>query len=172
MAENTMYSNDAQASSTSGSSSSGNAGYAAASGLGAVMGFKASQAAAKQTKLMAEYDAKVKENEKILLARSARDEEKRLRKGSEKLKSAQVVAASKSGTVVGTGSNLLALRDAAMGTELDAITIRYASSIEQQKKTQQAAMIKAKGASRASAIKTQAYANLLESGSKAATMMG
>ena len=161
-----------QASSTSGSSSSGNAGYAAASGLGAFMGFKASQAAAKQTKLMAEYDAKVKENEKILLARSARDEEKRLRKGSEKLKSAQVVAASKSGTVAGTGSNLLALRDAAMGTELDAITIRYASSIEQQKKTQQAAMIRASGKSKSSAIKTQAYANLLESGSKAATMMG
>jgi hypothetical protein len=121
---------------------------------------------------MAEYDAKVKENEKILLARSARDEEKRLRKGSEKLKSAQVVAASKSGTVVGTGSNLLALRDAVMGTELDAITIRYASSIEQQKKTQQAAMIRASGKSKSSAIKTQAYANLLESGSKAATMMG
>tara|TARA_R110002073_G_scaffold63344_4_gene158620 strand:- start:1385 stop:1900 length:516 start_codon:yes stop_codon:yes gene_type:complete len=169
---NSNYSNDTQAANSGGSSSSGNAGYAAASGLGAVMGFKASQAAAKKTKLMADYDAKVKENEKILLARSARDEEKRLRKGSEKLKSAQVVAASKSGTVVGTGSNLLALRDVAMGTELDAITIRYASSIEQQKKTQQAAMIKAKGASRASAIKTQAYANLLESGAKAATMMG
>mgnify|MGYP003630927203 FL=1 len=169
---NSNYSNDTQAANSGGSSSSGNAGSAAASGLGAVMGFKASQAAAKQTKLMADYDAKVKENEKILLARSARDEEKRLRKGSEKLKSAQVVAASKSGTVVGTGSNLLALRDVAMGTELDAITIRYASSIEQQKKTQQAAMIKAKGASRASAIKTQAYANLLESGAKAATMMG
>ena len=172
MAENTMYSNDAQASSTSGSSSSGNAGYAASTGIGAFMGFKASQAAAKQTKLKAEYDAKVKQNEKILLARSARDEEKRLRKGSEKLKSAQVVAASKSGTVAGTGSNLLALRDAAMGTELDAITIRYASNIEQQKKTQQAAMIRASGKSKSSAIKTQAYANLLESGSKAATMMG
>tara|TARA_R100001369_G_scaffold77730_1_gene107199 strand:+ start:47 stop:553 length:507 start_codon:yes stop_codon:yes gene_type:complete len=154
------------------SGSSGNAGYAAASGLGAVMGFKASQAAAKQTKLIAEYDAKVKENERILLQRSARDEQERLRQGSEKLVSAQRVATAKSGVVGGTGSNLLALRDTYMKTEMDAISIRYASSIQEQIKTQQAAMVRATGASKASAIKTKAYANLLESGSKAATMMG
>ena len=33
-------------------------------------------------------------------------------------------------------------------------------------------MIRAEGASRSSALKTQAYANLIESGSKAATLMG
>jgi hypothetical protein len=33
-------------------------------------------------------------------------------------------------------------------------------------------MIRATGASRSSAIKTQAYANLLEAGAKTATMMG
>jgi len=59
-----------------------------------------------------------------------------------------------------------------MGTELDAIAIRYASSIEQQKKTAEAAMARASGRARASQIKTQAYANLIESGSRAATIMG
>tara|TARA_R100001510_G_scaffold29818_1_gene26476 strand:- start:4237 stop:4746 length:510 start_codon:yes stop_codon:yes gene_type:complete len=167
---NTMYSNDAQASTSSGGG--GSTGYAAASGLGAIMGFKASQAAAKQARLTAEYNAKIAENERILLQRSARDEQQRLREGSEKLVSAQRVAAAKSGVVVGTGSNLLALRDTFMKTEEDAIAIRYASSVQEQAKTAQAAMIRAEGASRASAIKTQAYANLLESGAKTATMMG
>ena len=165
-----MYANDAQASTSGGGGSSG--GYAAASGLGAIMGFKASQAAAKQARLTAEYNAKVAENERVLLQRSARDEQERLRQGSDKLISAQRVAAAKSGVVTGTGSNLLALRDTYMNTEMDAIAIRYASSIQEQAKTAQAAMIRAEGASRASAIKTQAYANLLESGAKTATLMG
>ena len=117
-----MYANDAQASASGGGGGSG--GAAGAMGLSAIMGFKASQAAAK------------------------------------------------SGVVVGTGSNLLALRDTFMKTEEDAIAIRYASSIQEQAKTAQAAMIRATGASRASAIKTQAYANLLESGAKTATLMG
>jgi hypothetical protein len=167
---NSMYANDAQASTSGGGGGYG--GYAAASGLGAIMGFKASQAAAKQARLTAEYNAKVAENERILLQRSARDEQVRLREGSDKLVSAQRVAAAKSGVVVGTGSNLLALRDTYMNTEMDAIAIRYASSIQEQAKTAQAAMIRAEGASRASAIKTQAYANLLESGAKTATLMG
>ena len=165
-----MYANDAQASTSGGGGSSG--GYAAASGLGAIMGFKASQAAAKQARLTAEYNAKVAENERVLLQRSARDEQARLRQGSDKLISAQRVAAAKSGVVTGTGSNLLALRDTYMNTEMDAIAIRYASSIQEQAKTAQAAMIRAEGASRSSAIKTQAYANLLESGAKTATLMG
>jgi len=166
---NTMYSNDAQASSSGGGGSNT---AAAASGLGAIMGFKADQAAAKQAKLTAEYNAKIAENERVLLQRSARDEQARLRKGSDKLVSAQRVSAAKSGVVVATGSNLLALRDTFMKTEEDAIAIRYASSIQEQAKTAQAAMIRATGASRASAIKTRAYANLLESGAKAATLMG
>jgi len=167
---NTMYANDAQASTSGGGGGGG--GYAAASGLGAILGFKADQAAAKQAKLTAEYNAKVAENERVLLQRSARDEQARLRQVSEKLVSAQRVAAAKSGVVTGTGSNLLALRDTYMGTEMDAIAIRYASSIQEQAKTAQAAMIRAEGASRSSAIKTRAYANLLESGAKAATLMG
>ncbi len=164
-----MYANDAQASASGGGGSSGAAG---AMGLSAIMGFKASQAAAKQARLTAEYNAKVAENERILLQRSARDEQTRLRQGSEKLVSAQRVAAAKSGVVTATGSNLLALRDTFMKTEEDAIAIRYASSIQEQAKTAQAAMLRAAGASRASAIKTGAYANLLEAGAKTATMMG
>jgi len=86
---NSMYANDAQASTSSGGGGGGYGGYAAASGLGAIMGFKASQAAAKQARLTAEYNAKVAENERILLQRSARDEQVRLREGSDKLISAQ-----------------------------------------------------------------------------------
>lgn len=167
---NSMYANDAQASVSGGGGGGTAAGVAM--GLSAIMGFKASQAAAKQARLTAEYNAKIAENERILLQRSARDEQARLRQGSDKLISAQRVAAAKSGVVTGTGSNLLALRDTYMNTEMDAIAIRYASSIQEQAKTAQAAMIRAEGASRSSAIKTQAYANLLEAGAKTATMMG
>jgi len=166
---NAMYANDAQASVSGGG---GGGAVAGAMGLSAILGFKSSQAAAKQARLTAEYNAKVAENERILLQRSARDEQERLRQGSEKLISAQRVAAAKSGVVTGTGSNLLALRDTYMKTEEDAIAIRYASSIQEQAKTAQAAMLRAAGASRASTIKTQAYANLLEAGAKTATLMG
>jgi len=145
---------------------------AAAVAGSAILGFKSSQAAAKQARLAAEYDAQTFENEQILLARARRDEQERLRQGSEKLVSAQRVAASKSGVVVGTGSNLLAMRDTYMGTEMDIIAMNYASSIEEQKKISQAAMARAAGKSRSSALKTQAYANLLEGGSKTATLMG
>jgi len=167
---NSMYANDAQASTSGGGGGGGTA--SASTGITAIMGFKASQAAAKNAKLTAEYNAKIRENERILLQRQARDEQERLREGSEKLVSAQRVAAAKSGVVVGTGSNLLALRDTFMKTEEDAIAIRYASSIQEQTKTTQAAMSRAVGKTRSSAIKTQAYANLIESGSKAATLMG
>jgi hypothetical protein len=94
-----------------------------------VMSASAQRAAGKQAGLNAEYDAQVAENEKILLARNAKKEEKRLRQGSERLISSQRVAAAKSGVVTGTGSNLLALRDAYMGTEMDLIELRFASSM-------------------------------------------
>ena len=68
---NSMYANDAQASASGGG---GGGAAAGAMGLSAIMGFKASQAAAKQAKLTAEYNAKVAENERVLLQRSARDE--------------------------------------------------------------------------------------------------
>ena len=115
---NSMYANDAQASTSGGGGGGGGGAAAGAMGISAIMGFKASQAAAKQARLTAEYNAKVAENERILLQRSARDEQARLRQGSDKLISAQRVAAAKSGVVTGTGSNLLALRDTYMNTEM------------------------------------------------------
>ena len=93
---NSMYANDTQASTSGGGGSTA----AASTGITAIMGFKASQAAAKNAKLTAEYNAKIRENERILLQRQARDEQERLREGSEKLVSAQRVAAAKSGVVV------------------------------------------------------------------------
>jgi hypothetical protein len=137
-----------------------------------VMSASAQRAAGKQAGLNAEYDAQVAENEKILLARNAKKEEKRLRQGSERLISSQRVAAAKSGVVTGTGSNLLALRDAYMGTEMDLIELRFASSVQQQNKTAQAAMIRLGGKARKSAANYQSYATLLGTAGKAYGMSG
>tara|TARA_R110000803_G_scaffold54858_1_gene111727 strand:- start:13 stop:522 length:510 start_codon:yes stop_codon:yes gene_type:complete len=137
-----------------------------------VMTASAQKAAGTQAGLNAEYDAQVAENEKILLARNAKKEEKRLRQGSERLISSQRVAAAKSGVVTGTGSNLLALRDAYMGTEMDLIELRFASSVQQQNKTAQAAMIRLGGKARKSAANYQSYATLLGTAGKAYGMSG
>ena len=137
-----------------------------------VMNASAQRAAGKQYSLNAEYNAKVVENEKILLARNAKKEEKRLRQGSEKLVSSQRVAAAKSGVVTGTGSNLLVLRDAYMGTEMDMIELRFASDTQQLNKAAQAAMIRLGGKAKKSAANYQSYATLLGTAGKAYGMSG
>ena len=95
------------------------AGASAASGF---LGFKGNQAAAKAARQTAEYNAKVAENEAILLQRAKVDEEKNLREASRRLVSAQRVATAASGIQM-SGSPLQALADTYFNTEMDALRI-------------------------------------------------
>ena len=112
----------------------------------------------------------MQENEAILLQRAKIAEENQLRKQAARLEGTQRVATAKSGITM-SGSPMQALADTYFNTEFDALKIQYASSIEQTQKVSAATLLRAEGAARSSALKTRAYQSLLESGSKAATLV-
>jgi len=143
------------------------AGASAASGF---LGYKGNQAAAKAARQTAEYNAKVAENEAILLERAKVDEQERLRKTSKRLAGTQRVATAASGIKM-SGNPLQALSDTFFNTEMDALRIQYASEIEQTGKLAEAALTRASGAARSAALRSASYQSLLEGGSKAATLM-
>jgi len=145
---------------------------AAAGGvLGGVMNFKGQQAQAKQVQKIAEYNAQVAEQEKIVLAEIKANQEASLRKESERLVGTQRVMTAASGVQM-TGSPMTAAADTFFATQMDALNIQQASSREQAMKTEQAAMTRLEGKAKASGLKYQSYASLVNSGSKAATLMG
>ena len=135
------------------------------------LGFKANQAQAKALRQVAEYEAEVSRQEAKLLARRKVEEEARLRQQSDRLISTQRVATAKSGVTM-SGSPYLALRDAYFNTEKDALMIQFASEVEQTKAKADQRLTLAQGKARSTAAKTNAYRSLLESGSRAATLMG
>ena len=143
---------------------------AAATAASGFLGFKGNMAAAKAARQTAEYNAQVQENEAILLQRAKIAEENQLRKQAARLEGTQRVATAKSGITM-SGSPMQALADTYFNTEFDALKIQYASSIEQTQKVSAATLLRAEGAARSSALKTRAYQSLLESGSKAATLV-
>jgi len=139
---------------------------AAAAGVSGLLGYKGNMASAKAARQVGEYNAKVAENEQILLQRATRQKEANLRKSAERLQGTQRVATAKSGIQM-SGSALEALRDTFFNTELDAIGIRYAGSIEEAAKVNEAAMARATASAQSAQFKTAAYKSVLESGAKA-----
>ena len=139
--------------------------------IGGTMSFKGKQAEAKQAQKIAEYNAQVAEQEKKVLAEVKRDEEASLRGQSARLVSTQRVMTAASGVQM-KGSPMDVVANTYFATEMDALTIQQASSREQAMKTQEAAMTRLEGRAKASGLKYQSYASLINSGSKAATLMG
>ena len=138
----------------------------AAAATGAVLGYKGNMASAKAARQVGEYNAKVAENEQVLIQRATREKEQNLRKQSERLVGTQRVATAKSGIQM-SGSALEALRDSFFNTELDALGVRYAGSVAEASKEAEAAMSRATANVQSMQYKTAAYKSLLESGAKA-----
>ena len=136
--------------------------------ISAILGYKGNMASAKAARQMGEYNAKVAENERVLVQRATRQKEKNLRKQSERLVGTQRVAVAKSGIQM-SGSALQALADTYFSTEMDAINIRYAGSIEEASKINEAAMARASASARSQQYKTAAYQTLLSAAEDAAT---
>jgi hypothetical protein len=137
--------------------------------LGGILGYKGNQAAAKQAKATAEFNARVAENEAILLSRRKVSEESNMRKASERQVATQRVATAAAGVEM-SGSPLEALADSYFNTEMDALNIQYASDIEQAAKASEAALTRATGRAKASAYKLASYQSLLAGGTQAATI--
>lgn len=143
---------------------------AGASALGGVMSFKGNRAAARSAQQIAEYNAQLAENEAVLLQRAKTQQEVALRQQNERLRATQRVMTAASGIQM-TGNVLQPLADAYFKTEQDALRIRYASDIEQTQKEAEAALARATGAARRSAMNTQAYTSLLGSAYQTAELM-
>jgi hypothetical protein len=137
--------------------------------LGGFLGYKGNQAAAKQAQATAEFNARVAENEAVLLARRKTTEEANMRKASERQVATQRVATASAGIEM-SGSPLEALADSYFNTEMDALNIQYAADIEQAAKASEAALSRATGRAKASAYKLASYQSLLAGGTQAATI--
>lgn len=139
--------------------------------LGGVMGYKGNMAQARQAQQVAEYNARVAENEAILAARVKVDEEANLRRQSDRLVATQRVATAASGIEM-SGSPLQALADTYFNTEMDALRIQYASDIEQTRKQSEATLARLEGKSRAAAARSEAFGSLIQGGTRVATLLG
>ena len=140
---------------------------AGASAIGGMMGYKGNKAAAKSAQAVGEYNAKVVENEAILLARATRDHERNLRINSERLAATQAVMTAASGVQM-TGSPLQALADTYFSTEEDAARIRNSGDVAQMQKIAEAALQRAEGGARKTSATYAAYGSLLTGTTQAA----
>lgn len=143
---------------------------AGATAISGILGFKGNQAAARVAQQTADYNAKIAENELVLLQRRRLQQETALRRNSDRLASTQTVATAASGVEM-TGSPLLALADTFFQTELDALNIQYAGDVDAVNKASEAALSRAGGAAQASAFQMQAYGSLLNAGSRSAQLL-
>ena len=135
--------------------------------LGGFLGFKGNQAAAKQAKATAEFNAQMAEQEAVVLAREKVSQEASMRSQSDRLIATAQVATAKSGVQM-SGSALQAASDSYFNVEQDALKIQYASDIQQTAKASEAALTRATGAARSSAYKMASYQSLLAGGTQAA----
>jgi len=140
---------------------------AGASVVSGLLGFKGNQAAARTAQQTADYNARLRENEAVLLQRAKTDQEANLRRANDRLTASQTVATAASGIEM-SGSPYQALAESYFAMERDALRIQYASDIEQANAMAEAAMTRAVGNARASSFRTASYVSLLNSASSIA----
>lgn len=133
-----------------------------------VMGFKGNRAQAQAIEQAGEYQAKIKENEAVLLSRARRDQEVSIRRNSDRLKGAQKVATAASGVRV-SGSPLRMMADTYFSTEVDALRVRYAGSIEQANAESNAAMSRLNARNQVAAANIAAVGSIIQAGSSMAS---
>jgi hypothetical protein len=140
---------------------------AGASAASAFLGFKGNQASARAAQQTADYNARLRENEAVLLQRAKTDQEANLRRANDRLTASQTVATAASGIEM-SGSPYQALAESYFAMERDALRIQYASDIEQANAMAEAAMTRAVGNARASSFRTASYVSLLNGASSIA----
>ncbi len=114
------------------------AGLAAA--VGAVGAISQSRAAAN----VADYNAKVAENDAIAVRQASQFEEQRVRERNQRLMASQKAAFGAAG-VRAEGSPLMVLQSTAEDAEIDALAVRYSGSIQEARAKSEAAAARADG---------------------------
>lgn len=143
---------------------------AGASAVSGFVGYKGNMAASRQARAVGEYNAKVAENEQVLVQRATAENERVLRTNSERLLGNQVLMSSASGVQI-KGSPLSALFDTYMSTEVDAAKIRHAGSVEEANKEAEAGMARLNANAQAVAMEYNALGSLVQGGTRATTLL-
>jgi len=107
---------------------------------------KAAEARAKSEAAMAEYEAKLREREATEAQEAAAYEEKKLRKGGERLKARQRMLYGKAG-VAPEGSPFEVMEETAFELEMEALNIRQGGTVGYQRYTTGAALSRLSGRS-------------------------
>jgi len=143
---------------------------AGASALAGLMGYKGNMAAAKNAEAVGDYNAKVAENEKVVLQRATRDQERILRVNAQRIAATQRVMTAASGVQM-SGSPLQALIDTYINTELGAAKIRYSGSVQEASKEAEAGLARLQAGANAQAFKYAAIGSVLKGGQQSATLL-
>ena len=133
---------------------------AAAAIASGVMGFKGNRQAARQARLIADYNAQVEENNLVILQRARRDQELQVRRQGEQLVGAQRVAVGASG-IQERGTPLNIYANAYFGIERDAARIQYASSVDEVRAVAASRKETMEGRARATTYQYAAMGSLL-----------
>jgi len=133
---------------------------AAAAIASGVMGFKGNRQAARQARLVADYNAQVEENNLVILQRARRDQELQVRQQGERLVGAQRVAVGASG-IQERGTPLDVYANAYFGIERDAARIQYASSVDEVRAVAASRKEIMEGGARAASYEYAAMGSLL-----------
>jgi len=144
---------------------------AAAAIASGVMGFKGNRQAARQARLIANYNAQVEENNLVILQRARRDQELQVRRQGEQLVGAQRVAVGASG-IQERGTPLNIYANAYFGIERDAARIQYASSVDEVRAVAASRKEIMEGRARATTYQYAAMGSLLGGTTQAVSTYG
>ena len=144
---------------------------AAAAIASGVMGFKGNRQAARQARLIADYNAQVEENNLVILQRARRDQELQVRRQGEQLVGAQRVAVGASG-IQERGTPLNIYANAYFGIERDAARIQYASSVDEVRAVAASRKEIMEGRARATTYQYAAMGSLLGGTTQAVSTYG
>lgn len=120
---------------------------------------------------MADYNARVSENEAVAAKQQAAYEEERQRERAARLRSSTRAAVAKSGLDL-EGSPLTVMEDTAVNAEMDALAVRYSGSVADARARSQAGLDRMQGAAARTGSYFSAGASLLNGASALGRIYG
>jgi len=143
---------------------------ATATAASSVLGFTGGKGAAKSAAAIGEYNAKLAEQERDLVRKQAAQTDVNVRRQGERIASTQRLATAASGIQM-AGSPMEALADTYFGMEQDSLQIAFSGDLAANRKIAEAALARAGGQARKSALMTQAYSTLIDGAGKSANLL-
>ena len=133
---------------------------------GSLVGAYSQYQASESQKAMANYSAKIANNEAIAQEQATTAETERMRSQNKKMRSAQRAASAKSGAVISEGTSLLVMAEEAGLMELDIMNMQRTGAMKAEASRSEAALYKIQGKQASRAGKIGAGTTLLSGAGK------